>query len=132
MDIGNVSLTISIVSLVSTACSPVIANILNNAHQARMFKKEFYEKRKCEVVENYLKSIGNCLLYNSVENKKALSEWTSEIYMYTPQRLWDDIDEMNKKLFVFIDSNYNRADNELIFQYLNFCKKFHRFSRKKV
>ena len=106
----------------------------NNKHEKEMFKKEFYEKRKCEVIENYLKCIGGIIFYNDYQNKASTAEYISEIYMYAPKEMWCEIDKINR-LALNIAYRYGEDgySKEAIKEtYIDFCKKFSEFSREQV
>ena len=130
MDAGVVSIVISSISLIAAVSSTVVVSLINNRHQDKMFKKEFYEKRKYEVIENYLKAIGSIIFWNDSKNKSEISEWMSEIYMYTPKELWTDIDEMNHKV-IEVKAN-NSSILEIKNTYIDFCKKFSFINREQA
>ena len=131
MSAEKVSIIISSFALLVSVSSTILVSIINNRHQDKMFKKEFYEKRKCEVIENYLKCVGECYLNNTKSTDNVdIAEWISEIYMYAPKELWADIDQMNQ---ILIDKKgHAKHSEELKENYIDFCKKFSDFSRTTI
>lgn len=122
MDAGIISIFIAGISLLASISSTVVVSIINNKHQDKMFRKEFYEKRKYTVIENYLLFVGKLTVQNNMDDQSDLSEWMSEIYMYVPKELWKDIDDVNQKI---IESRKKRyPDNKIDIDYIEFCKKF--------
>ena len=130
----DTSVVVAIIALCVSIFSPGIVAWINNKHEKEMFKKEFYEKRKCEVIENYLKCIGGIIFYNDYQNKASTAEYISEIYMYAPKEMWCEIDKINR-LALNIAYRYGEDgySKEAIKEtYIDFCKKFSEFilSRK--
>ena len=64
MDNNTVSIIIASLALFGTIFSPFFVSLLNQSHENKKFEKEFYCKRKCEVIENYLKCVGSVLFCN--------------------------------------------------------------------
>lgn len=127
------SLFLSVIALISSVFSPIAVALLKNRHDKTMFEKEFYEKRKCEVIENYLKCVGAIIFYNE-KSKSETAEWISEIYMYAPEEMWDEIDKMNQLVINnAIHYGENSYTKEVInYKYIDFCKKFSKFSREQI
>ena len=114
--------------------SPIFVARMKIKHADKMFKKEFYEKRKCEVIENYLKCIGGIIFYNDYQNKASTAEYISEIYMYAPKEMWGDIDKINRlALNIAYRHGEDGYSKEAIKEtYIDFCKKFSDFNREQV
>ena len=131
MDSGIISIIISGFSLITAVSSTLITACLNNRHAARMHKIEFYEKRKYEVIENYLKNVGKVIFYPEEESVKDLSEWISEIYMYMPSEYWNGIDEINKIILEISKDHFHYPHREEAKKkYLDFCKSVSSINRK--
>ena len=131
LDINGI---VAAIALCVSIFSPGVVAWINNRHADKAFKREFYEKRKCEVIENYLKCIGGIIFYNDYQNQALSAEYISEIYMYAPETMWKDIDEINSlALNIACRHGEDGYSKEAIkAKYIDFCKKFSKFNREQV
>ena len=132
----DLSIILSIVAIFISAASVIVPMLLNMYTQKVTFRREFIQKRKHEVVENYLKSMGKIAFSNVSTDRVESTEWLSEIYMYAPQELWADIDKMNSfvvrasSVTISMDEK-DYCINQIGDNYIEFCKKFSFISREK-
>lgn len=84
----NWSFVIYGIPLITAILSPVITTILTNHHQAKMWKKENYTKRKIEMIESYVRHTGAFLKSKTCENLEAYGTSSGMVFLYIPQELW--------------------------------------------
>ena len=58
MTTESISLIISISAMISTIFSPILVQIITTRAQMQKEKREYSERHKQEVIENYLKEMG--------------------------------------------------------------------------
>ena len=135
MNIEILTPVVSIAAMLFTFLAAILPSIINNHYQAKKENREFYEKHRCEVIENYLKNTARHL-YGNIHAHDYAADYASslaEIYIYAPQELWEKIDEMNE---IIIDlSNANEDPQRRYLEtkakqnYHELCKSFSDFSR---
>ncbi len=94
------------ISLLIAISTPIITAIINSHHEIKMYKLRFYNEHKSEVIEGFLKTVGNCIYYSDESNLHSLGEYFGEIYLYTPPSMHDKITELSKCL------QYANMDND--------------------
>lgn len=130
MDLGTIlAITISAIALLSTIIGPMITASITCRHEERMYKKRFLTEHEHEAIERYLQTVGRYAFGENYEDKKDLGNAISEIFMYAPSELWDDIKSINEQLINFMDSSYHSGDRkqqkiQLQKSYLSLCEKF--------
>lgn len=84
------------IALIAAVVSPVAVVLINTFAQNRKDKNIFYFRHQCEVVETYLKTLGQ-YIYTDFSKEAATNYGIAhaEIYMYIPQSLWFKIDNMD-------------------------------------
>lgn len=130
MDIGTIfAIIISAVAVLSTIIGPMITAKITCRHEEKMYKKRFLTEHEHEAIERYLQTVGRYAFGENYEDKKDLGNAISEIFMYAPKELWDDIKSINEQLTNFMVSSYHSGDREqqkarLCKSYLSLCEKF--------
>ena len=135
MSIETFSCFVSVSALIASFCSPIFVTLINNRFQSRKDERLFYDHHRCEVIERYLQCTAR-RLYDSTPCSPAAADYgasLAEIYMYTPQSLWQSIDEMNNAINELSSSSEYaskmRKLDDATALYLDLCKKFSRLSR---
>ena len=97
------------IALIAAVISPVVVVLINTFAQNHKEKTEFYFRHQCDVIESYLKSLGQ-YIYTEFSQEAATAYGVShaEIYMYIPQSLWFKIDNMD----VFLEKAKNASYSE--------------------
>ena len=125
---------IALAALIVAACGPLITALITAKHESFMYKTKYVDEHKHEVVEKYLKSVGRFLFSLDHNDLKEFGASSSEIFMYAPKNLWDDIKKINEAIFKISScSDYEEKKNlckksKLLFYEL--CENFADFSRK--
>ena len=101
------------VTLAFSIASPVITTFMNNRFQLKMVKLNFQQKahedhylKKREIIEAFVSNTGKCIFYANIEVLRQCGENFYPIYIYTPENLWSDIDEM---LDLISNKNWSEA-----------------------
>lgn len=130
IDVGTViAIIVSAIALLSTIIGPMITAKITCRHEEKMYKKRFLTEHEHEAIERYLQTVGRYAFGENYEDKKDLGNAISEIFMYAPSELWDDIKSINEQLINFMDSSYHSGDRkqqkiQLQKSYLSLCEKF--------
>ena len=130
MELGTIlAIIISAVAVLSTIIGPMITAKITCEHEEKMYRKRFLTEHQHEAIERYLQTVGRYAFGENYEDLKDLGNAVSEIFMYTPPELWDDIKNINKQLMDFADSSYHtgeRKHNKIILRqsYFSLCEKF--------
>ncbi|MEG2522293.1 MAG: hypothetical protein RSA49_05405 [Anaerovoracaceae bacterium] len=107
------SAIISGIALVVAILSPAITSYMNNRHEYKMYRLRFYEKHRAEAIEDYIRCTGAVILEPTKDNFTAYGKCYGEIFLYTPQKMWDNLREIN----LFISSN-NYKEAETLFSFI--------------
>lgn len=99
-------------ALLLAIASPVITTIANNCYNATVWKLEYYEKHRAEVIETYLKSIGEYIYSPREEAKIKYAQSLGEIFMYVQQEEMRKAIEAVNSALVTLD-NMRTVDNAL-------------------
>ncbi len=130
MDSGTIlAITISAIALLSTIIGPMITAKITCRHEEKMYKKRFLTEHEHQAIERYIQTVGRYAFGENYEDQKDLGNAISEIFMYAPKELWNDIKNINEQLIDFIDSSYHSGDRQqqkILFRksYLSLCEKF--------
>lgn len=123
----NVStLIIAIISFLVALASPIITELIRNSHEKKIWNREFLEKHRCDVIESYLNAVGEYAFCPSLQNREKFGKAVSEIFMYAPQELWSEIEEINSAI------TNKSTDTSLQQKYLDLCKSFSSLKRSKI
>lgn len=105
--LSHISITIAIIALVVSVISPIGVAIVNNIHQRKLLKLKMkhddmaksLEVRRA-VYERFLQASGSCIAEISfTDTLNNLGKHFDEIYLYTPESMWDDIDTLHEVFF---------------------------------
>lgn len=125
------SLVISLVALVLSVVSPVIASVISGYFhlkeknleieaESKKRRQEFYEEHRAEVIERYIKNVGKACRTNSRDSLVDFGETMGEIYLYVDVDLWPILDSIAKQLTPHSISN---PSEELIKLCMELSKK---------
>lgn len=122
-----VSFATLIISVFVSAISPIIIEKIKARRERKTWNRDFYEKHRCEVIENYLKAVGEYIFYPSGTNESKFGCAVSEIFMYAPEDSWGVIQKMNEAI-----ANYKGTDRGYLkIQYFELCKLLAPLKREK-
>lgn len=96
MNIETVALAVSLATFAGSVVSPIVVTIINNRHEVKKRRYEHYEDHKHEVIENYLRSVGEFFQSEKSDGLPGYGASCAEIYMYTSESLWPQIDEIDR------------------------------------
>lgn len=116
MELEVVAIIISIATFAASIVSPILVTIINNHYQAKKQQIEYYDNHKNQVIENYLRSIGQFLYDFDYQKDQNYGSSCAEIYMYVPEKLWDKIDSLDDSIRQIENSNSYEQK-----QYLRSC-----------
>lgn len=121
------------IALIAAVISPVIVAVISEFRHSHREKVDFYYKHECDVIESYLKSLGQ-YIYNHHDQSAAANYGTAhaEIYMYIPHSMWYLIDNMDIHLSQLINAEFSEISHRLALakvMYENLCKSFAPLSR---
>lgn len=126
-DVINISTwIIAVASFVVSILSPWIVEKTKNKHEIKIWNREFLEKHRCDVIESYLNAVGEYAYCPSLQNREKFGKAVSEIFMYAPQELWSEIEEINSAI------TNKSTDASLQQKYLDLCKSFSSLKRSKI
>lgn len=105
----DLPLTISLVALILSVVSPVIASIISGAFQIwqkrielnaakEKRKQRFYEQHRAEVIERYIRAVGKACRMGTVANLDEFGASMGEIYLYVSKDHWELLDRIATKL----------------------------------
>ena len=98
MKLEVVAIIISITTFAASIASPILVAIINNKHQLKKQRVEYYDNHKNEVIENYLRAVGQFLYGDAYEKDDNYGLCCAEIYMYVPKHLWNQVDEIDDSI----------------------------------
>lgn len=107
MNTEQLSIIFSFLALLVSATTSLITVVLNAYFRFKEKKLDineriafqnidYYEKHKTEVIENFLKSAGQCILKKNDNNLKEFGASIPEIYLYVDESYWKEIDNLIK------------------------------------
>lgn len=107
MNTKQLSIIFSFLALLVSATTSLITVVLNAYFRFKEKKLDineriafqnidYYEKHKTEVIENFLKSAGQCILKKNDNNLKEFGASIPEIYLYVDESYWKEIDNLIK------------------------------------
>lgn len=107
MNNEQLSMIIPFLSLLVSAASSIIVAVISARLRIKEKKLDineriafqnidYYEKHKTEVIENFLKSAGQCILKKNDNNLKEFGASIPEIYLYVDESYWKEIDNLIK------------------------------------
>lgn len=107
MNIELWTLIVAFLALIFSIISPILTAWITGRYKIKKLKIsvqekitlqniEYYEKHKTEVIENFLKSAGQCILNKDNNNLKEFGASIPEIYLYVDESYWKEIDNLIK------------------------------------
>ena len=126
--------------MISAIFSPILVQIITTRAQMQKEKREYSERHKQEVIENYLKEMGKHIYSGCKKGNSDYGACLSEIYMYFPHEYWYKITEVIKcvreveNMSANSDQSINarnQALSRLQDMYLDLCKEAAPLSRDK-
>lgn len=113
----NWSAILSGLALILSISSPMITACINNHHQLKMHKINFYYSHRAGAIERYIASVGKLIYCDNSENRTEHGKCLGEIYLYIPSELWIYVDS--------IENSLQRNDNGTNVRntYKELCKK---------
>lgn len=112
------------ITLALSILVPLFTQIANNRHQRKMRYDEIkYEEanKKRTVYEEFLLKVGAAILTNSNENYSQAGAIIKQMYIYSPEEWWEDLDRLSDAL-----RKYEYGDAEKI------VRKFSRLISKEL
>ena len=86
---------IAFAALIVSVLSPLITAIINNKFSYKTHYDEFHKKPAAEAIERYLRSASALISLRSDENLNNYYKSFGEIFLYVPETLWADIEQLN-------------------------------------
>ena len=131
----DAALILSVISLAVAILSPVLVALSNHRHERKMYRMKFVTEHKHEVIEHYLRSAGKCIFMFDLPSLSEFESVASEIFMYAPEEMWDDLDRFNKAIAqCFNASEYGssiRASLQALqSDYFDICRQFSKHGRR--
>lgn len=128
-----IAIIVSVIALLSTIIGPMITAWRTCKHEKEMYKLRFYKEHEHEVIERYLRVVGRFAFGQHYDDQKNLGEALSEIFMYAPEELWDDIQSINSEIISILNIKLNSDRNvhmpELQQSYIKLCRSFAPYRR---
>lgn len=91
----DITVIIALITALSAIIAPFLTAIVNNRHQLRIRELDFYQKKKIETIEEYLKATSEYLATLNSLSESRYNSVAGRIFLYTPQSLWPKLDELN-------------------------------------
>ena len=131
----DMALVVSVASLSVAVFSPVLVSIFSNRHERKMYRLRFVTEHKHEVIENYLRFAGKCIFLFDLTALAEFESIASEIFMYAPKTMWEDLDQFNRAVASCFNSaeyggNVRASLQALQSEYFEICRKFSDYGRK--
>ena len=129
IDLGAaLAITMSAITVISTLTIPHLTAKKQNEHEQKMYEKRFAKEHAHNVIEKYLQSAGRYVFEFEHKDLSAFGEAVSEIFMYIPEDLAEDIKSFNNKISEIsrIDDFPQRKAQLKLLQpaFLDLCEKF--------
>lgn len=132
---NSLAITISAVAVISTVIGPVLTATITCLHESSMYKKRFLTEHEHEAIEKYLHTVGRFAFGEHYDDQKDFGEAISEIFMYAPKELWEDIQNINNDIIVLLATQTRSEKKPYISalqkSYLSLCEKFAPYRRSK-
>lgn len=100
---------LSAITLVVAIISPVVVACVNNRHQTKIRKIDFYLEHRARVIEQYLSALGEIThgIIGHSESFKKAGKNSAEMYLYVPEKHWDILDKIESLISqrTFSDAN---------------------------
>lgn len=91
MDSNLALVIVSIISALGAIIGPIVTQCMNQKHDLKVKSFDAFNSNKVEVIHNYLERISNFAPSRFVEEDSPLYL----IYLYVPQEIHADLDEIN-------------------------------------
>lgn len=95
-------------TLAVSVISPIITTWMNHRFQFKMAELESHNKEieqhylnKRNVINSFIANVGKCLFKANNEAFRECGESFYSIYVYVPQSMWKDIDELHNLLVAY-------------------------------
>ena len=128
-----IAIVIAGAAFVMSVVGPCLTAHITCKHESEMYDKRFKKEHEHDVIEQYLKAIGKYVFSPDCNDIKNFGEAVSEIFMYAPRTMWDDIKTLNQGvLHIASINNYEqRQIQKLSLQqsYLMLCENLSPLSR---
>lgn len=129
IDLGAaLAITMSAITVISTLTIPHLTAKKQNEHEQKMYEKRFANEHAHEVIEKYLQAIGRYVFEFEHKDLSIFGEAVSEIFMYIPENLTEDVKEFNEHISRISQINdYSQRTAQLkLLQpvFLDLCEKF--------
>ena len=129
-----ISICLSGAAFILAVFGPAITAGITCLHETRMYKKRFVTEHRHEAIENYLKAAGRCLFTDDPSKElQVFGEVSSEIFMYAPKALWDDIRKLNEMIIQMSNAEVYQQTQALREatqeKYLELCENFYPMRR---
>ena len=128
-----ITIAIAGAAFVMSVIGPCLTAHITCKHESEMYDKRFKKEHQHDVIEQYLKSIGKYVFSPDLNNVENFGEAVSEIFMYTPLEIREDIKTLNQGVLhvASIQDYEQRQMQKLALQptYLALCEKLSSLSR---
>ena len=128
-----IAIVIAAAAFVTSVGGPCLTAHITCKHESEMYDKRFKKEHEHDVIEQYLKSIGKFVFCPDLKNIENFGEAVSEIFMYTPPAIWEDIKSLNQDILrvASIQDYEQRQTQKLALQpsFLALCEKLSSISR---
>ena len=137
MDVWSiVAVVLSGAAFFLAVVGPFITAKAKIKHEKEMYERRFYTEHRHEVIESYVQAAGRCLFYCGYEQyTQVFSDFVarcSEIFMYLPETLWQDAEQLNQAVMNYHDQSSKEVSPEpMRTAYFQFCKKVSELGRKR-
>ena len=129
----SLAIVMSAIAVISTIAGPIITSAITCYHDSKQYRKRFLDEHKHEAIERYLRTIGRFAFGEHYDDQRDLGEAMSEIFMYSPEELWPDIQKINKDIVTLLEIKLYNDRKPLVTNlqnsYLELCKKFAPYRR---
>lgn len=118
---------LSTITLVVAIVSPVIVACVNNHHQTKIRKIDFYLQHRALVIEQYLSALGE-ITHGRTSYEESFIEAgksSAEMYLYVPKKHWDILDKIES---LISQRTFSGADSkELCLLSRELCKVLYNY-----
>lgn len=120
MNTATLSVIIAVSALVSSVVCPMLTVIINNHYQMKISNREYYDKHRAEVIEDYIRCAGCMTKYPDETVFQNYGKSNKEIYLYLPENLWNTVDCIEKSIS---NRDYDTASDNLS----KLCKELNKY-----
>lgn len=128
-----IAIVIAGAAFVMSVVGPCLTAHITCKHESEMYDKRFKKEHEHDVIEQYLKSIGKYVFSPGCNDIENFGEAVSEIFMYAPRTMWEDIKSLNQNVLrvASIADYEQRQHQKLALQqsYLMLCENLSPLSR---